>query len=675
MDEERADGKPERPAWQRSETERQIDADAYHIWTPRPLIRSVYWRPEGEPPREAVAGSYEVFIDQRAFVAMHEHVWKAAADDSPFGYLVGDLCEDPSAGRRFIIVNQVVPSRFPFRENDPEQIGEEASVALQLEVERKRGSLVGWYHAHESGEARLSEYDVATHDRLFADAWHIAVLVVTDTRHPRGATFRRTPDGLDGDLPLPFYEMVTNESLLAKGIRRSRMDWENVSTLDGVRSEPPPRPQSPPLPEVLEVPDVPEVPEDSERPASVEQPEDEPAVEAAGPEEGTGPADLPAPEPLAVQPEPVDDEGLDGVASVPMPPSKVDDDLDFDAIVAEVERAGLGPETDEGLDVTPDPEPETEHPPESDRQRDADSAFDEVFQALEEVEEELGAQVDERQPRISADLTGGAAEQPAAPEPVESVLPEVEDGYGSDDRTDSLSAVEPPEPPSAELPEPSPPELPELSPPETDPVPAQPSASTAGAGGSRRRALVAAGLVVALASAWGLYQLIGSGRGAELTGSSGARQPATELVAPSPESGSPGSSAAQEVEAEIDAAAAADSTIGREGESGSGNERAADGEVAQPIDAESLERLSDAVLESISSFYGRIGAFDSEQIGCAELQSSFVEVMDSWIDYNTRGKAGWQGRLPADLEQRDERLYRGVQDVERLFEGTSCPRP
>ena len=95
----------------------------------------------------------------------------------------------------------------------------------------------------------------------------------------------------------------------------------------------------------------------------------------------------------------------------------------------------------------------------------------------------------------------------------------------------------------------------------------------------------------------------------------------------------------------------------------------------QTVSLEELQTLSDQVLESISTYYGRDGAFSGGEIGCPELQSSFVEVMDSWIDYSTRGKAGWQGRLPPDLVERDERLYLGVQDVERLFEASSCPRP
>jgi len=49
--------------------------------------------------------------------------------------------------------------------------------------------------------------------------------------------------------------------------------------------------------------------------------------------------------------------------------------------------------------------------------------------------------------------------------------------------------------------------------------------------------------------------------------------------------------------------------------------------------------------------------------------------MDAWIDYSTRGRAPFGGRLPAQTVDRDERLYRGVQDVERQFSRSGCPRP
>jgi proteasome lid subunit RPN8/RPN11 len=210
--------------WRVPEAE-QLETDAYHIWKPRPLLRSVHWKTVPEVPREAAAGAYDVFVDQRAFVAMHQHIWEAGAAEGPFGYLIGDLCEDPESERRYIIISAAIRSKFPFQEEGAQQVSGEASVALQLEVDRRRGILAGWYHRHRQGPVRLSAADLETHDRLFPEPWQIALLFVADSREPAGGCFRRTLEGLSPDQPLPFYEMVSNESLMARGVRRSRLDW------------------------------------------------------------------------------------------------------------------------------------------------------------------------------------------------------------------------------------------------------------------------------------------------------------------------------------------------------------------------------------------------------------------------------------------------------------------
>ncbi len=66
------------PSWQVPQ-ERQPETDAYHIWTSRPLLRSVYWKPVPAPSHDLVSSSYEVFVEQRAWCAMHEHVWQTPA--------------------------------------------------------------------------------------------------------------------------------------------------------------------------------------------------------------------------------------------------------------------------------------------------------------------------------------------------------------------------------------------------------------------------------------------------------------------------------------------------------------------------------------------------------------------------------------------------------------------
>ena len=59
----------------------------------------------------------------------------------------------------------------------------------------------------------------------------------------------------------------------------------------------------------------------------------------------------------------------------------------------------------------------------------------------------------------------------------------------------------------------------------------------------------------------------------------------------------------------------------------------------------------------------------------APFLSKIRPVEDGWIDYNTQYRARFAGALPADLVERDDRLYLGVQDVEREFERSGCPRP
>jgi proteasome lid subunit RPN8/RPN11 len=682
MDSDKRDNRDGTPAWQRSEDDRQIDADAYHIWTPRPLIRSVYWRPEEEPPREAVSGSYEVFVDQRAFTAMHEHVWGAADDESPFGYLVGDLCEDPSANRRFVIVTQVIPSRFPFREKDAEQISGEASVAMQLEVERKRGVLVGWYHAHPQGPPELTPADMATHERLFPDPWQVAILFVTDPRQPAGATFRRTPEGLDGALPLPFYEMVTNESLLAKGVRRSRVDWENVSTLDTIRAEPPPRPQPSDFADPVE-------PERQMEPG-------EPLETALNTELESEPETESTPEPSReFEAEPDSESSLDlpeesEVGTVPSaerpeealsdPPVSAADDLDFDALIAEVERAGL--ETEE-----PGPELETEGVSSGDTAEEPASAYEDVFEALSEVEEDLAAaERSRRQMELPADevspveLSAEAAptfEEAAEPEPVEEGKTEP----GTDPLIEPAGNAAGGQAAAVEI---------ATAPPESG------EGERTARAGLRRWALPALGLVVAFAVIALLVRGIGSGENPEpratpdpIESATAEREGAVRVAEPSTgvteDRSSAGEAAAEDPTGEVpvDGTAPDEGGVEIAGEGGTPDPEARDGEVADPaatsvsgpVSIETLRSLSDSVVQAISTFYGRTGAFDRGEIECQELQASFVEVMDSWIDYSTRGRAGWQGRMPPDVAERDERLYLGVQDVERLFEGSSCPRP
>ncbi len=81
------------------------------------------------------------------------------------------------------------------------------------------------------------------------------------------------------------------------------------------------------------------------------------------------------------------------------------------------------------------------------------------------------------------------------------------------------------------------------------------------------------------------------------------------------------------------------------------------------------------MLAVISVFYGQALRRDQGRTTCAQLQAAFVSVEEGWISYNVEGKARFSERLTGDLLERDDRLYAGVQDVEREFDRSRCARP
>ena len=658
---------PGSPEW-RVPGDEQLETDAYHVWKPRPLLRSVHWKPVPAPSREAGVGSYDVFVDQRVLKALHQHVWNAAPGEAPQGFLVGDLCEDPDTGRRYVIVSAAVPSRFPMVEEGPEQIPGEALVAMQLEVDRRRGVLAGWYHRHEAGPVELTAEDLQTHERHFPEPWQIALLLVTDHAEPSGGCFRRTRSGLAGDVPLPFFEMVSNESLLARGVRRSYMDWVNVETADSIdpdrpsRPEPLPEPPAEPEPvveaELLVESDAAEGIDSAgtpapEHPDSLDRGDIGPVVELE--DDGASPIDLDLAmdEDFVVpqfeageEPEAGEDaeshdvgslaETADSILSIEDEPSAVE----REAILAEPE----GAETEINLPVLDEP---VSHDTEADADVDVElpepgwdsgnGADDLSLPLVEDVDldsfvtevesADVAAQVD-----ATIDLEAiepGWDDADVDESPDVDLLPVTEFAAGLDDELEDES-----EEVTGEEEELDPIAAPED---ETEPQP-RPSRS-------RRTTLVVGGVLVALAIVVSLVVFV-LPSGVETT--DGAAAPVDDPPVQMGESALD--------DPPVESAAAADSAT-------------------SPVSVDDVEQLGDDLLESISRYYGRAVAVDGGQATCADLQSAYVEVEDRWIAYNVQGRARFRGRLPEDLATRDERLYAGVQDVEREFTRSGCERP
>jgi len=572
MTDDRKDEQRRRPSWQLPQ-ERQPESDAYHIWTPRPLLRSIYWKPDPAPPFETVSATYEIFVDQRAWLTMHEHVWQTGADRTPFGYLVGDLCEDPNANRRFVTITAALPARFNFREDATEQISREATLALQLEVERRRGVLAGWYHRHLGGDVVMSQADGVTHHQHFSEPWHCAFVFVGGGDRCDGGCFRSTPEAFAGDLLLPFYEMASNESLLARGLKRSYLDWQNYTTVDEIRPEPPPRPR-------IEVP----TPAATE-PEAAEPEGEEPEAAAAGEEAGET---APDGERIVVQPFDADPDQM-SAATAATEEDELEPGEQADAPEAEDVGAGGAPKVEAG-------------------ELDFEAAIDAVRPARIELDFEPGEPRRQVPPPTREPTEAGEPREQSAGEPQEVTAGDALAGAGFEVDDAVLE-------------------------------PRKEAAARKSALGHLRQgnkakvaATVGGGLLVVAALAAGYVLLSGS----EATpGETPADGPTQADVTPP-------------------AGAGTDVT----------------GVTPAQIDSAGLETLG-----VISRFYGRAVALDDGQATCEELGEALIAVENAWLAYNADFKARFTAPLPAALAERDERLYAGMRDVERLYDESECPRP
>ncbi|TFG66518.1 MAG: hypothetical protein E4H28_01720 [Gemmatimonadales bacterium] len=424
--------------------------------------------------------------------------------------------------------------------------------------------------------------------------------------------------------------MASNESLLPRGIKRSYLDWDNYATVDEIRLEPPKRPE-------LVVP-------------------------------------MPEPSVPVVEPSPTQTIETD-VASEVIPEVEIEKEKG--------EEAESNLESDIHLDPDLEPEAESESPAEVDSELAAEPESEVTSEAAEEPEADSESSVDwdldvlreeaEEEPEstetdlLDVEFDAGLVEPEEfdlqldkMAEEFTDIVPElvIESGPGPVLNSASGEGVHE-DPISVQPPIAS----------ETLPVsedrdaekfkyesgrPARkPSRRFLGLvvgfeGESKRRrrmaALAIGGLVVASAMVAGLLSITGGGS----TGPKGGIDQATGRTSSQGESDAP---------IEIPAVASGDS-IG-------------DG----PVTREQIEDQSQEMLATISRFYGSVVGMDDGTATCADLRAAFVIVEDGWIEYNSRFKAGFPGQLPDDLAARDERLYLGVQDVEREFERSGCPRP
>ena len=110
------------------------EAERFHMLAARPTLRSIPWDPIPSVTPPDMEGAYDVFIMQSALQDVLEHTWGSSADETPFGLLAGDICEDPEDGTRFVQISGACPSQLPMVDG---RIPPEAWEALSEDLEAR----------------------------------------------------------------------------------------------------------------------------------------------------------------------------------------------------------------------------------------------------------------------------------------------------------------------------------------------------------------------------------------------------------------------------------------------------------------------------------------------------------------------------------------------------------
>lgn len=252
-----------------------------------PVPRAILWGPAdaGAPRPEDL--QLPVFLAQPALAAIHEHL---AIPRGPgqgiLGFLVGDLCECPDTGVSYLVIDAALRLSQTIYHDRTRDVVTQLWDRIQAQIEAQQAHLIGWYHTHESLPLALSPEDVETHEHYFAEPWQVALLLGADAEAPAGVLLRAGAHEGWTAAPLPFYELLGDDSLQG-GRRRSFVPWRNYRAYSPVT----PQASGPARPPAV-------APEIGEHPAATA----EPASAAAVPEPPPPPSPPPSPPPPAEPP-------------------------------------------------------------------------------------------------------------------------------------------------------------------------------------------------------------------------------------------------------------------------------------------------------------------------------------------------------------------------------------
>src|SRR5437867_3483356 len=219
---------------------------------PIPAARSILWSPAAEDGGGQRPGHlpFPVFLSQSALTAIQEDVAAPARPgQGVLGFLLGDLCECPETNVSYLVIDAALRLNQAIHGDRSRDVVTRLWDKIEAQLAEQQAHLIGWYHTHAPLPLTLSDHDVETHEHYFAEPWQVAMLLATDPAEPAGAFFRAGADEWVAT-PLPFYELLSDDSIRPGGKKRSFVTWKNYRAYNPVVPQAaPPRAAAQPEPE------------------------------------------------------------------------------------------------------------------------------------------------------------------------------------------------------------------------------------------------------------------------------------------------------------------------------------------------------------------------------------------------------------------------------------------
>ncbi|MDQ2766334.1 MAG: hypothetical protein M3Y30_04180 [Gemmatimonadota bacterium] len=177
-----------------------------------------------------------IVITQGALREVIRHL-SSSPDVELLGFLIGEPCECPKSKRRFLCITGTLRTGHTIAEDEPVQIPDAEWLGQQLEVRRRRSTLIGWYHSAPYLPPSPAALDLESHRARFTEAWQCGLVIATEGNEPAGGFFRAHADPAAGGAYVPFYEQVDDDGVLEGGRLRTLIDWRSYSTSELVEHD------------------------------------------------------------------------------------------------------------------------------------------------------------------------------------------------------------------------------------------------------------------------------------------------------------------------------------------------------------------------------------------------------------------------------------------------------